>query len=62
MDQDGAASTLRWWQEAGVDTLVDETPRNWLAPAAAPELRSPAPRPLRPPRPFPTGSTPSRPG
>ena len=42
MDQDGAASTLRWWQEAGVDTIVGETPRNWLAPAAAPEPRSPA--------------------
>ncbi len=25
-----AASALSWWAEAGVDTLVDETPRNWL--------------------------------
>lgn len=35
------ASALDWWAEAGVDTLVDETPRNWLArapqPAAATE-------------------------
>jgi DNA polymerase len=34
-----AASTLDWWQEAGVDTLVDEAPRRWLetvAPAQAP--------------------------
>ena len=29
-----AASTLDWWREAGVDTLVGETPRNWLKPAA----------------------------
>ncbi|RHW17236.1 uracil-DNA glycosylase [Sphingomonas gilva] len=25
------ASALDWWAEAGIDTLVDETPRNWLA-------------------------------
>ena len=34
-----AASALEWWREAGVDTLVDEAPRAWLAapaPAAAP--------------------------
>ena len=31
-----AASALSWWQEAGVDTLVDETPRDWLNPKAAP--------------------------
>ncbi|MEN2784844.1 uracil-DNA glycosylase [Sphingomonas qilianensis] len=29
-----AASTLDWWQEAGVDTAIDEEPRNWLARAA----------------------------
>ena len=26
------ASALAWWEEAGVDTLVAEEPRNWLAP------------------------------
>jgi DNA polymerase len=26
-----AASALDWWQEAGVDTLVEEAPRHWLA-------------------------------
>lgn len=33
-----ALSALDWWAEAGVDMLVDETPRDWLArtPAAAP--------------------------
>ncbi len=40
-----AASALQWWNDAGVDVLVDETPRDWLrpkpkavpAPSAAPE-------------------------
>ena len=27
-----AASALSWWAEAGVDTLVDEAPRDWLRP------------------------------
>ncbi|MEO8176278.1 MAG: uracil-DNA glycosylase [Sphingomicrobium sp.] len=31
-----AASTLGWWIEAGVDTAVSETPRNWLASKPAP--------------------------
>lgn len=35
MGLDGAVSILRWWQEAGVDTLVAETPRDWLAPEKA---------------------------
>lgn len=26
-----AASALEWWRDAGVDTLTDETPRDWLA-------------------------------
>lgn len=32
-----AASALRWWLESGVDTLVQERPRNWLeaSPPAA---------------------------
>jgi DNA polymerase len=28
-------SALDWWAEAGVDTLVDDSPRDWLAPASA---------------------------
>jgi uracil-DNA glycosylase len=40
---DGAAmSALDWWLEAGVDTLVDEQPRDWLAPIA-PAVVSAAP-------------------
>lgn len=31
---DAAASALRWWMDAGVDTLVDEAPRDWLRPKA----------------------------
>jgi DNA polymerase len=27
-----AESALSWWAEAGVDTLVDEAPRDWLRP------------------------------
>lgn len=27
------ASLVSWWQEAGLDVLVDETPRDWLAKA-----------------------------
>ena len=36
-----AESALSWWEEAGVDTVVGEQPRNWLAtpaPAAAREV------------------------
>jgi uracil-DNA glycosylase len=38
-----AASTLAWWQEAGVDTLVAEQPRDWLKPKAAAPPSIPAP-------------------
>lgn len=37
-----AASTLQWWRDAGVDVLVDETPRDWLAaPTVKPAVTSP---------------------
>jgi DNA polymerase len=32
---EAAASVLRWWSDAGVDTLVDEAPRDWLRPRQA---------------------------
>ena len=41
-----AASTLDWWAEAGVDLLVDEAPRDWLAPPEA----HPQPSVATPPR------------
>ncbi|MFD1611787.1 uracil-DNA glycosylase family protein [Sphingomonas tabacisoli] len=28
---EAAASLIRWWRDAGVDTLVDDEPRDWLA-------------------------------
>ncbi len=37
-----AESALSWWAEAGVDTLVDEAPRDWLRPKA-PEAAPAAP-------------------
>ena len=30
-----AASALDWWREAGVDTLVEDAPFDWLAPLEA---------------------------
>ncbi len=30
----GVASVLSWWRDAGVDTFIDEQPRDWLAVAA----------------------------
>jgi DNA polymerase len=30
MDMHEAASALRWWLEAGVDTAIQEDPRNWF--------------------------------
>lgn len=36
--QVAAASALEWWRDAGVDTLVDEDPRDWTAaPPPPPE-------------------------
>jgi uracil-DNA glycosylase len=35
-----AASALRWWADAGVDVMVDETPRDWLRASKAAEDRS----------------------
>ncbi|WP_419808145.1 uracil-DNA glycosylase family protein [Sphingomonas sp.] len=45
--QAAAASTLDWWREAGVDVVVDDSPRDWLAKvapvaAAAPVAPDPA--------------------
>jgi len=34
LDFDEAQSAIDWWLTAGVDTLIDETPRDWLAPPA----------------------------
>lgn len=48
---DGAetASLIAWWREAGVDTLVAETPFDWLSraePVAGPAVHETAPTPF----------------
>ncbi|WP_448657834.1 uracil-DNA glycosylase [Sphingomonas sp. CJ99] len=43
---DAAASALEWWEDAGVDQLVDELPGGWLAvPEALALAAVPAPAP-----------------
>ena len=42
-----AASALEWWHEAGVDTFVEDSPRDWLArpaPLAPPPPAEPVPQ------------------
>lgn len=43
-----AESALSWWAEAGVDTLVEEEPRDWLRPKAK-EAAQPAPEAVEAP-------------
>jgi uracil-DNA glycosylase len=43
-----AESALAWWAEAGVDTLVDEEPRDWLRPKSR-DLPPPAAAPAEAP-------------
>lgn len=50
------ASLMGWWQDAGLDTLIDETPRNWLAPVA--RSAAPAPPPVISPAPAPAPAAP----
>ena len=43
-------SALAWWLQAGVDTAVQEDPRNWLKPAAVPVIETiPSPEPAAEP-------------
>lgn len=37
-----AASTLEWWRDAGIDVLVEETPRDWFAKPERPAARATA--------------------
>lgn len=43
IDSASAQSLAEWWGLAGVDTLVDETPRDWRVPLPAPAASEPAP-------------------
>lgn len=45
MAEDRAASALGWWIDAGVDTIVAETPRNWLKPVDTATAQAQAPAP-----------------
>lgn len=45
------ASLIGWWQDAGLDVLVDEAPRDWLAQAERPASRVVAPAIPAPSRP-----------
>lgn len=45
MDAGQAASALLWWQDAGVDVLVADAPRDWLKPAPQPPSAAEAPPP-----------------
>lgn len=38
-----AESALSWWEEAGVDTIVGEAPRDWLSPRPKAEASAAAP-------------------
>jgi uracil-DNA glycosylase len=41
-----AASALDWWQQAGVDVIVGETPRDWLNPKAKTAAAPAEPAPI----------------
>lgn len=48
------ASALDWWRDAGVDVLVEDGPRDWLAREAAPvPVEAPVPAPDALPRTMP---------
>jgi len=49
--RDVIASAIGWWAEAGLDTLADERPRDWLTPPARP-----APAHAAPAHPLPAGA------
>lgn len=57
-------SLMGWWEDAGLDVLVDEAPRDWLARVESPAPRAvPAPVPTASPqdqRPAPTQTAPNQ--
>lgn len=64
LDAAQAASLLDWWTLAGVDCLVDERPRDWLAASAAKApaaRRQEAPAPVAPAQVTPAQVTPASP-
>ncbi len=58
-----AESLISWWRDAGVDVLIDEQPRNWLAdakPVAKPVPVSPGHAKVGRASPGPTSPAPAR--
>ena len=45
MSSSWAASALDWWEEAGVDVIVGEQPRDWLSPKTKEAATGPEPAP-----------------
>lgn len=45
MSPAAAASVLQWWADAGVDVLVDDSPRDWLRPQARAAAAAPVAEP-----------------
>lgn len=50
LSREAAASALAWWVDAGVDTLVDDAPRDWLAPPVRTEIAEEPPAFTLPPQ------------
>jgi len=56
--RDVIASAIGWWAEAGLDTLADEQPRDWLTPPARPVPAQSAPaQAAEPAPPIPAAAT-----
>lgn len=59
------ASLMGWWEDAGLDVLVDEAPRDWLVRAETPAARAvatpaqPAAQPLSQPASAPASAAPA---
>jgi len=52
-DREAAASLIRWWRDAGVDTLVEDEARDWLT-ARPTQIAGPASQPAAEPKPAPS--------
>ena len=48
IDRAAAESLINWWQEAGVDVAVGESPRGWLRSSQAPPATAPVVNVTRP--------------
>lgn len=53
LDSALAASLLEWWHDAGVDLLVEDEPRDWMAEPIRPVSFAPPSAPQSPAAPHP---------